>query len=168
MGKRSHRERQDASRDDAGRPRTTSTHARLLKMAGAIVVIGAAVGVLVRSSFVGGRSSDIPSFKQVGRSGPVFTVSVPKGRAGDEEYLMKIAEQLSAQEVQAGASGQISVMVWPDDVSVPKEPPTTEFDVSMKTQAAGIFVNPKMNIKHLIRFKDGQTVSERDFGKKVQ
>ena len=38
-------------------------------------------------------------------------------------------------------------------------------DASMKTQAAGIFINPTMNIKHVIRFKDGNTVSERDFGK---
>jgi hypothetical protein len=78
------------------------------------------------------------------------------------------AEQLSAREVQAGASGQISVMVWPDTVAVPREPPTTETDASMRTQAAGIFINPKLNVKHLIRFKDGQTVSERDFGRKVQ
>ena len=107
-------------------------------------------------------------FKQVGRNGPVFTVAVPPARTADEEYLMKIAEQLSAQDVQAGASGQVSVMVWPDNVPVPKEPPTTEFDASMKTQIAGVFVNPKLNVKHLIRFKDGQTVSERDFGRKVQ
>jgi hypothetical protein len=59
-------------------------------------------------------------------------------------------------------------MVWPDDVAVPKEPPTTEFDASMKTQIAGIFINPKMNVKHLIRFKDGETVAERDFGRTLQ
>jgi hypothetical protein len=168
MGKRSTREREDTPRNATGRRRAGSNNGRLLKFAVLIIVIGAAVGVLVRSSWLGGGSSDFPTFKQVGRSGPVFTISVPKGRAGDEDYLMKIAEQLSAQDVQAGASGQISVMVWPDDVAVPKEPPTTELDASMRTQAAGIFVNPKMNIKHLIRFKDGQTVAERDFGKKVQ
>src|SRR5829696_335447 len=58
---------------------------------------------------------------------------------------------------------QVGVMVWPDDVPVPKVPPTTEFDASMKTQAAGIFINPKLNIKHLIRFRDGATIAERDF-----
>jgi hypothetical protein len=138
-------------------------------MAAVVVVVGVAAGMLVRPSRPGGANANATGeFKQVGRNGPVFTVSVPKGRVADEEYLMKIAEQLSSQDVQAGASGQISVMVWPDDVPVPKEPPTTEFDASMKTQAAGIFINPKLNIKHLIRFKDGQTVSERDFGKKVQ
>lgn len=138
----------------------------MLQMAAVVVVIGVAVGLLVRTRGVG--SNDPTGFKQVGRTGPVFTVSVPTARIADEEYLMKIAEQLSAKDVQTGASGQISVMVWPDDVPVPKEPPTTELDASMKTQAAGIFINPKLNIKHLIRFKDGQTVSERDFGKKVQ
>jgi hypothetical protein len=56
-------------------------------------------------------------------------------------------------------------MIWPDDVQVPKEPPTTEFDASMKTQIAGIFINPKLNVKHMIRFRDGATISERDFGK---
>ena len=81
---------------------------------------------------------------------------------------MWFAEQLSAQDARAGASGQVSVMIWPDNVAVPKEPPTTEFDASMKTQAAGVFINPKLNVKHVIRFKDGQTVSERDFGRKVQ
>ena len=135
-------------------------------MAAVVIVVGVAVGLLVRTQ--GGPSNPTGGFKQVGRNGPVFTVSVPKSRTGDEEYLMKIAEQLSAQEVQAGASGQVSVMVWPDDVPVPREPPTTELDASMKTQAAGIFINPKLNIKHLIRFKDGETVAERDFGKKVQ
>jgi hypothetical protein len=155
-------------REAHGTRQLRSNRARLLKLALAIVVIGAGAGILVRSSWLGGSAGGSPPFKQVGRNGPVFTVAVPKARAADEEYLMKIAEQLSAQEVQSGGSGQISVMIWPDDVSVPKEPPTTEFDASMRTQAAGIFVNPKMNIKHLIRFKDGQTISERDFGRKVQ
>jgi hypothetical protein len=140
-------------------------------MALVVAVIGAAVGLLVRTSGPGSGSGSSGAgvvFKQVGRNGPVFTVAVPPARAADEEYLMKIAEQLSAKDVQAGASGQVSVMVWPDNVPVPKEPPTTEFDASMKTQIAGVFVNPKLNVKHLIRFKDGQTVSERDFGRKVQ
>jgi hypothetical protein len=135
-------------------------------MAAVVIVLGVAVGLLVRTR--GGSGDPAGGFTQVGRSGPVFTVSVPRSRAGDEEYLMKIAERLSAQDAQTGASGQVSVMVWPDDVPVPKEPPTTEFDASMKTQVAGIFINPKLNIKHLIRFKDGQTIGERDFGKKVQ
>ena len=160
-------------RQDRGRPRPangmTSRRTRVLRMAVVVIVVGAAVGLLVRRSAPGAGSGDpLGGFKQVGRNGPVFTVSVPPTRTADEEYLMKIAEQLSAQDVQAGASGQVSVMVWPDNVPVPKEPPTTEFDASMKTQIAGIFINPKLNVKHLIRFKDGQTVSERDFGRKVQ
>ena len=104
------------------------------------------------------------AFTRVGRNGPVFTVSVARARVNDDQYLLHVAEQLSAEEIQAGGSGQISVMVWPDDAAVPKEPPSTEFDASMKTQAAGIFINPKRNIKHLIRFKDGATVAEREFG----
>ncbi len=138
-------------------------------MAVVVVVVGAAAGLLVRRSAPGSGSGEVSGFKQVGRNGPVFTgVSVPPAKAADEEFLMKIAEQLSAQDARAGASGQVSVMIWPDNVAVPKEPPTTEFDASMKTQAAGVFINPKLNVKHVIRFKDGQTVSERDFGRKVQ
>jgi hypothetical protein len=149
--------------------KTISQRTRVLRMTIVVIVAGAAVGLLVRRSAPGPESSaTVGEFKQVGRNGPVFTVSVPPAKTADEEYLMKIAEQLSAQDVQAGASGQVSVMVWPDNVPVPKEPPTTEFDASMKTQIAGIFINPKLNVKHLIRFKDGQTVSERDFGRKIQ
>jgi hypothetical protein len=167
MGKRSRRERADLSPVDRAHAGVPMRRTRMLQMSAIVIAIGVAVGLLVRTAR--DRSSDPTSgFKQVGRNGPVFTVSVPKPRIADEEYLMKIAEQLSTQDVQAGASGQVSVMVWPDDVPVPKEPPTTEFDASMKTQVAGIFINPKLNIKHLIRFRDGQTVSERDFGKKVQ
>jgi hypothetical protein len=103
-------------------------------------------------------------FTQVGREGSTFTVSVPRAKASDDEYLLKVAERLSSDEVKAAGSGQVSVMVWPDDVPVPKVPPTTEFDASMKTQAAGIFINPKLNIKHFIRFRNGATVAERDFG----
>ncbi len=77
---------------------------------------------------------------------------------------MKVAERLSSQEITAGGSGQISAMIWPDDVPVPKVPPATELDGSMKTQAAGVFINPKLNIKHLIRFRNGETVGEKDFG----
>jgi hypothetical protein len=167
MGKRSRRERADGKAADAASRGATSRRSRMLQLAGLVIVIGVAVGLLLRTSR-GPSTDSTPGFKQVGRNGPVFTVSVPKARVGDEEYLMKVAEQVSAQDVQAGASGQVSVMVWPDDVQVPKEPPTTEFDASMKTQAAGIFINPKLNIKHVIRFRDGQTISERDFGKKVQ
>jgi hypothetical protein len=142
----------------------------MLQLAALVIAAGIGVGLLVRSSRLGGAAPAVQagSFTQVGRNGPVFTVSVPKAKAADEEYLMNIAEQLSAKEVQTGASGQISVMVWPDDVETPKTPPTTEFDASMKTQAAGIFVNPKLNVRHLIRFNNGETVSERDFGKKIQ
>lgn len=139
---------------------------RFLTIAVVVLAAGAAVGLLVRESLPGG--SDATGFTEVGRNGPVFTASVPRARVSDEDYLMKHAEQISAREAANGGSGQVSVMVWPDDVAVPKEPPTTEFDASMKTQAAGIFINPKLNIKHLIRFRDGQTISERDFGKKIQ
>jgi len=103
-------------------------------------------------------------FTRVGREGPVFTVSVPRSRASDDEYLMKVAERLSSEEARTGGSGQVSVMIWPDNVPVPRVPPTTELDASMKTQAAGIFINPRLNIRHLIRFRDGATVTERDFG----
>ena len=138
-------------------------------MAGVVAIIAAAVGLLVRTSRPERPSSSAAGgFTEVGRNGPVFTVSVPPGKTADEPFLMSIAEQLSAREVKAGASGQISVMVWPDTAAVPREPPTTETDASMRTQAAGIFINPKLNVKHLIRFKDGQTVSERDFGRRVQ
>ena len=135
-------------------------------MAAAVVVaIGIAVGLLMQTSRSGGSSNALVEFKQVGRNGPVFTVSVPRAKAADENYLMNVAQQISDTEAKAGGSGQISVMIWPDDVAVPKEPPTNEFDASMKTQAAGILINPSMNIKHVIRFQGGNTVSERDFGK---
>ena len=101
---------------------------------------------------------------RVGREGPVFTVSVPRSKASDDDYLLQVAQRLSSEETKAGGSGQVSVMIWPDDVPVPKVPPTTELDASMKTQAAGIFINPKLNIRHLIRFRDGTTIAERDFG----
>jgi hypothetical protein len=107
-------------------------------------------------------------FTRVGQNGPVFTVSVSPEKASDDGYLMRIAEQLSAEQTQSAGSGQVSVMVWPNDVPVPKEPPTTEFDASMRTQIAGIFVNPTRNIKHLIRFKEGVTILEKDFGAKTR
>jgi hypothetical protein len=97
----------------------------------------------------------------------VFTVSVPRSRVSDDEYLMKVAERLSSEEAKTGGSGQVSVMIWPDNVPVPRVPPTTELDASMKTQAAGIFVNPRLNIRHLIRFRDGVTITERDFGARI-
>ena len=136
---------------------------RLWQTAAAAAVLGIGLLVLARAP----RSPDAggaPSFTRVGRSGPVFTVSVPRARSGNEEYLMRVAEQLSREDRQSGGSGQISVMVWPDDVPVPREPPSTEFDASMRTQIAGIFINPTRNIKHMIRFRDGATVAERDFG----
>ena len=134
--------------------------------AAAVLALGAAAGLLIQMIRSGGRANDAaPAFTQVGRNGPVFTVSIPRAKTEDEEYMMRVAQQLSDTEAKGGSTGQISVMIWPDDVAVPKEPPTNELDASMKTQAAGIFINPTMNIKHLIRFKDGNTVSERDFGK---
>jgi hypothetical protein len=129
-----------------------------------VVIAGLAAGLVIRSSRSGGANGPV-TYTQVGRNGPVFTVSVPRARATDEDYLMRVAQQISDEERKAGASGQVSVMVWPDNVPVPREPPTTELDASMKTQAAGIFINPAMNIKHLIRFNNSETVSERDFGR---
>jgi hypothetical protein len=138
----------------------------MLQITAAIVVLGVAFVLVVALSRTG--TSNDPTrgagFTQVGREGPVFTVSVPRAKASDEDYLMKVAERLSSEEIKAGGSGQISAMIWPDDVPVPKVPPTTELDVSMKTQVAGIFINPKLNIKHLIRFRGGETVAEKDFG----
>jgi hypothetical protein len=128
-----------------------------------IAIIGIALAFVVRRAPISDPAAGA-GYTQVGREGSVFTVAIPPAKASDDQYLVKVAERLSAEEIKAGASGQISVMVWPDNVPVPKVPPATEFDASMKTQAAGIFINPKLNIKHLIRFRDGATVAERDFG----
>ena len=165
MGKRDRSERRaDSVREvtpSAQVPRT-----RLLQMVTVTAVIAIVLSVLMRYSPTGGSNDPAQGvgFTRVGREGSAFTVSIPRPRASDDEYLMKVAERVSLDEVKAGGSGQVSVMVWPDDVPVPKVPPTTEFDASMKTQAAGIFINPKLNIKHLIRFRDGETVAEREFG----
>jgi hypothetical protein len=148
--------------------RGTASRLRFPLAVAAVVAAGVAAGILIRSSRSTEGTNGPVAFKQVGRNGPVFTVSVPRARAEDEDYLMSIAQQISDEEKKTGASGQVSVMVWPDDVQVPTEPPTNEFDASMKTQAAGIFLNPAMNIKHMIRFKNGNTVAERDFGKPTQ
>ena len=145
--------------------RPTASRVRFPLAVAAVVIAGVAAGVLIRTSRSTGGASGPVAFTQVGRNGPVFTVSVPRARSEDEDYLMKVAQQISDGEKKTGASGQVSVMVWPDTVPVPKEPPTNEFDASMKTQAAGIFINPTLNIKHIIRFRDGNTVAERDFGK---
>ncbi len=145
---------------------TNKRQTRVLQVTAAIVVLCVALVLVVVRSQTG--TSNDPTrgtgFTRVGREGPVFTVSVPRAKAFDEAYLMKVAERLSSEEIKAGGSGQISAMIWPDDVPVPKVPPTTELDASMKTQMAGIFINPKLNIKHLIRFRGGETVAERDFG----
>jgi hypothetical protein len=135
-------------------------------MAAVVVVICIGLVVIVRRS-PGGVAADPvqgSGFTLVGRDGPVFTVSVPRSTVSDDGYLMKVAERLSSEEVRAGGTGQVSVMIWPDNVPVPRVPPTTEFDASMKTQAAGIFINPRLNIRHLVRFRDGVTVAERDLG----
>jgi hypothetical protein len=150
----------------ANRGRTPPRTLQLVMVALALVI--GLVLTVVMWRVPAGSSSDPAEgggFTQVGREGSVFTVSVPRARASDDEYLLRVAERLSSEEITAGGSGQVSVMVWPDDVPVPKVPPTTEYDGSMKTQAAGIFINPKMNVKHLIRFRDGVTVAERDFGR---
>ena len=167
MGKRSRRERRaDHAPEATPAGKLDQTRTRTLQIVTVVAVIGIVLSVLMRHSPTG--SSNDPTqgggFTQVGREGSVFTVSIPRAKASDDEYLVKVAERLSSGEIKAGGSGQVSVMVWPDNVPVPKVPPTTEFDASMKTQAAGIFINPKLNIKHLIRFRDGATVEERDFG----
>ena len=137
-----------------------------LQMAAAVVVICVGLVLVVRRSPAGVSAGPAQGsgFTRVGREGPVFTVAVPRSKASDDEYLMQVAQRLSSEETRAGGSGQVSVMIWPDDVPVPKLPPATELDASMKTQAAGIFINPKLNIRHLIRFRDGDTIAERDFG----
>ena len=142
----------------------------MLQMAAVAVVAGIGFGVVVRRSPDGASNNPAQGsgFMKVGREGAVFTVSVPRSKVSDDEYLIKVANGISAEEVKAGGSGQVSVMLWPDDVPVPKVPPTTEFDASMKTQAAGIFINPKLNIRHFIRFRDGATVAEKDFGARTQ
>ena len=145
--------------------RPAASRARFPLAVAAVVIAGVVAGVLIRGSRSSGGAGAPVTFKQMGRNGPVFTVSVPRARSEDEDYLMKVARQISDEEKKIGASGQVSVMIWPDDVPVPTEPPTNEFDASMKTQAAGIFINPTMNIEHMIRFKNGDTVAERDFGK---
>jgi hypothetical protein len=136
---------------------------RLLLVTAVAAAIAIALLVRARPPSSKGTSGQV-SFTRVGQSGAVFTVTVPRDRANDDEYLMRVAELLSAEDRQVGGSGQISVMVWPDGVPVPREPPSTEFDPSMKTQVAGIFINPARNIKHVIRFRDGETIAERDFG----
>ena len=168
MGKRSRRER-GTSTEQVGRVlQISKSRTGALQVAAVAVAIaaGLALVVLLRAPRAGGTGSaaNAAPFTRVGRNGPVFTVAVPRARVSDDQYLLRIAEQLSSEEIQAGGSGQISVMVWPDDVPVPKEPPATEFDASMKTQAAGIFINPKRGIKHMIRFRDGATLSEHEFG----
>jgi hypothetical protein len=165
MGKPGRRNRTNHA-ENAGTGRRQ--RARILQAIAIAIAVGVALILLVRSRSRTPTSAPGDqgiTFTRVGRNGPVFTIAVPRVKAEDDQQLMQIAERLSAEEVQAGASGQISVMIWPDDVQVPKEPPTTEFDASMKTQIAGIFINPKLNVKHMIRFRDGATISERDFGK---
>ena len=168
MGKRSRRERANAGPPlDAPEGSIGNWRLRLLKSAAAAVVLAVGLTLLVRSRGLlpasDGTAGGNP-FTRVGRNGPVFTVSVPRARVTDDQYLLGVADQLSSEEIKAGGSGQISVMVWPDDVQVPKEPPANEFDASMKTQAAGIFINPVRGIKHMIRFRDGSTLSEHEFG----
>ena len=137
---------------------------RLLLVAGIAAGVAVALLLFARTPPSKGDTSGHVAFTRVGHSGAVFTIAVPREAANDDEYLMRIADQLSAEDRQLGGSGQISVMVWPDGVPVPREPPSTEFDASMKTQVAGIFINPARNIKHVIRFRDGETIGERDFG----
>ena len=167
MGKRGRRERRaDHASEGAVARKPVQTRTRPLQMVTLVAVIGIVLIVLMRRSPTGGSNDPAQGsgFTPVGREGSVFTVSVPRARASDDEYLLKVAERLSSEEIKAGGSGQVSVMVWPDDVQAPKEPPANEFDASMKTQAAGIFINPVRGIKHMIRFRDGSTLSEHEFG----
>jgi hypothetical protein len=136
---------------------------RVVQLASAAFIIAVAVALVVRAPR--SRTATAAAFTRVGRNGPIFTVAVPGSSAGDDRYLLSVAEQLSNEEIKAGASGQISVMIWPEGVTVPKDPPSTEFDPSMKTQIAGVFINPTLHIKHLIRFRDGDTVGEKEYGK---
>ncbi len=136
-------------------------------MTAAAAAVGVVLVLALRPSSSSPEDSKL-EFTRVGQNGPVFTISVPRSQASEDEYLMRIARQLSSEQIQTGGSGQVSVMVWPDNVPVPKVPPTTEFDASMKTQIAGIFINPTRNIEHLIRFREGATISERDFGAKTR
>jgi hypothetical protein len=142
---------------------------KTLQVAVLLLVVCIALVLAVRRAPTGAEADPGQGggFTRVGREGPVFTVSVPRSRVSDDEYLMKAAERLSSEEAKTGGSGQVSVMIWPDNVPVPRVPPTTELDASMKTQAAGIFVNPRLNIRHLIRFRDGVTITERDFGARI-
>src|ERR1700730_555697 len=97
---------------------------RMLQMAAALVVICVGLVLVVRRSPAGVSTgpAEGSGFTRVGREGQVFTVSVPRSRVSDDQYLMKVAERLSSEETKAGGSGQVSVMIWPDDVSVPKLP----------------------------------------------
>jgi hypothetical protein len=163
MGRQRRRERRAPGSNDRS-TRASSPAWRFLQMLVVAFVVAVAIAVAFRSRVGPADGGGGLSFTRVGRNGPVFTISVPRARVADDQYLLRVAERLSTEEVASGGSGQISVMVWPDDAAVPKEPPSTEFDASMKTQAAGIFINPKRNIKHMIRFKDGATAAEREFG----
>jgi hypothetical protein len=144
----------------------TSTTTRFLQLLGAAAVLATAAVLIVRQPSSPARPdrSGPVTYTLVGRSGPIFTLSVPAADAQDDGYLLRVAEQLSGEEIKNGASGQISVMIWPEGAAVPKDPPATEFDPSMKTQIAGIFINPKLHIKHLIRFRNGETVADREYG----
>jgi hypothetical protein len=83
---------------------------RTLQMAAAVVVICVGLVLVVRRSPAGVSADPVEGsgFTRVGREGPVFTVSVPRARASDDEYLMKVAERLSSEEARAGSSGQVS------------------------------------------------------------
>jgi len=133
---------------------------RALQIVAVVAALALALAVVLRAPRA---RSDRPAFTRVGQNGMIYTISVSRANVDNDQYLIRIADQLSDEVVKAGGSGQISVMIWPDDVPVPREPPTTEFDASMKTQAAGIFINPARHIKHLIRFRNGDTIAERDF-----
>src|SRR5207253_10251408 len=117
--------------------RTAVSRLRFPLAIAAVVMAGLAAGVLITSDYdfvfiafrrpgVRGAStsnrgpSEPAVFKQVGRDGPVFTVSVPRARSEDEDYLVKVAQQISDEEKNLGASGQVSVMIWHDDVPVPQ------------------------------------------------
>ena len=83
---------------------------RLLSVMAVAAALGAGLILVLRSSSPPlGRPAI--AFTRVGQNGPVYTVSVPRVHEADEGYLMAVAELLSSEVVQAGGSGQISVMV---------------------------------------------------------
>src|SRR5438093_11670433 len=103
MGKRSRGQR-GASSELSGTPTPHALErlrARVLPMTLAAVVVAAGLMLILRSgrppASGSGASGDTP-YTRVGRNGSVYTVSVPRARAADDQYLLQVAQQLSAEE----------------------------------------------------------------------